>query len=361
MMQQWGYVRYYMKGEIKSQGSTSKNLFGKPQNIENRINNYFDDYVSSINSGNNSFIEFLEEPQFNFSNKLIRAVKRNFAAYIQEKRNGFYNPITTMVQEVTNQQQDFIASWNRLNVLFQQPVNPYLIDGFQLKNGNIKNYKPEATSPADPSSNVVNTWFELQNDVNSIASAMTQFVTLTESNQTYNINSVSVTNYLVSDGTGTSIIEKQIFMPFTPQESFWLENGVTNKICYLIMNRTILDDKLYQDFKSKILNDIVNKAELKGDGNADVSEVFDAFWKTKVKPIFQKETQTAKSFVDKFQTETAKNFVKFTPFNKNKNRNFTFTEIASPTDNEKNSIRDLGKTVNTNTDKTVWNGKIKLN
>jgi hypothetical protein len=122
-----------------------------------------------------------------------------------------------------------------------------------------------------------------------------------------------------------------------------------------------LDDKLYQDFKSKILNDIVNKAELKGDGNADISEVFDSYWKTKVKPIFQKETQTAKTFIEKFQNETGKNFVKFTPFTKNKPRNFTYVEIASPTENEKNSIKDLGKTVNTNTDNTVWNNKVKFN
>jgi hypothetical protein len=166
---------------------------------------------------------------------------------------------------------------------------------------------------------------------------------------------------LASDGTGTSVIDKQIFMPFTPSEQFWLNNGVTNKICYLIMNKTIIDDKEYQDFKSKILNDIVNKAELKGDGNADISEVFDSYWKTKVKPIFQKENQVAKAFVDKFATDTAKNFVKFTPFIKNKPRNFTFVEIASPTDSEKNSIKDLGKKVNTDTSNEVWNNKVKLN
>jgi hypothetical protein len=360
IMQQWSYERYYMEGEIKAQPGTFKNLFGKPQNIEKRINGYIDDYVSTINSGNNGFIEYIESSQFNFSNKLIRAVKKNFTTYVQEKKNGFVNGLTTIVQEITNQQQDFVASWNRLNVLFTAP-SPNLLDGFQLKNGNIKIYQPTQTNAVDPSSGVANTYLELEKDAKAVAVAMKDYITLIESNQTYNINSVSVTSNLVQDGSGKSTIGKEVFNPFTPGESFWTQYGLSNKLSYLVMNKTIIDDKSYQDFKSKILNDIVNKAELKGDGNADISEVFDSYWKTKVKPIFVKENQVAKAWVDKFQSDGAKNYVKFTPYNKNKTRNFTFIEKANPPEAEKNLIKDLGKKVNSNTDKTVWNNKVKFN
>ena len=70
MMQQWGYDRYYMSGKIEATGSDDENLFGKSQNIEKRINNYFGDYISKIQSGDNSFIDYLESPEFNFSNKI---------------------------------------------------------------------------------------------------------------------------------------------------------------------------------------------------------------------------------------------------------------------------------------------------
>ena len=48
MMQQWGYDRYYMSGKIEATGSDDENLYGKPQNIEKRINDYFGDYISKI-------------------------------------------------------------------------------------------------------------------------------------------------------------------------------------------------------------------------------------------------------------------------------------------------------------------------
>ncbi len=366
MMQQWGYSRYYMEGKFNSNTQTNKNFYGKPQNIEKRLNEYFGDYESSINSGNNNFIKWLESPNFNFSGKLIRAVKKNYSAFIAEKRASYYNAITATIQEVVNQEQNYTGILNRLNVLYLQ-TNPIVNDGYALQNGNIKVFKCTASDKVDPSSSPVpaNTYIEMQNDINLVSNALKEFEELIEKETSFTTSLGNLTGSLVKNGTGSQPLN--VFDPFTtPTDplgagNFWENEGNSNKVCYMIMNNVILDDKQYQDFKSKIINDIVNKKELSGDGNTELSTAFDAYWKDKVKPIFQKETQAAKSFVDKFSKETAKNFVKFTPYTKNKPRQFTFVQEANPGDVEKNAIKDLGKKVNVNTSNATWNDKVKFN
>jgi hypothetical protein len=205
----------------------------------------------------------------------------------------------------------------------------------------------------------------MQNDINLISNALKEFEELIEKEIPFTTNVGNLEGSLVKNGTGSQQLD--VFDPFTtPTDplgagNFWENEGNSNKVCYMIMNNVILDDKQYQDFKSKIINDIVNKKELSGDGNTELATAFDAYWKDKVKPIFQKETQAAKSFIDKFSKETAKNFVKFTPYAKNKPREFTFVQESNPGDVEKNAIKDLGKKVNVNTSNDTWNDKVKFN
>ena len=366
MMQQWGYQRYYMDGKIlaKAPGDES-NLFGKPQNIEKRLDKFFTSYASSIQSGSNNFIEFLEQKNFNFSKKLIRAVQKNFVSFVDERKNGFYNPITTIVQETTNQQQNYIAVLNRLNVLFTDAAAASIADGYALANGTIKVYRCNATDKIDPSSSPLpanNTKEEMVKDITSVANALVAFYDEIEKNQDFGAD---LKGSLVTNGQGNQSID--VFEPFTSPTDptfggqFWEGNNDTNKMGYLILSTVILNDKSYEDFKSKILNDIVNKVELRGDGNQEISRVFDSYWKDTIKNIYKNETQSAKTFVEKMEKDKLKNFLKFTPYNKNKKREFTFDQEASPVDAMKKAITNLGKKVNTNTSNKVWNDKIKFN
>jgi hypothetical protein len=365
MMQQWGYERYYMSGKIEATGSDDENLYGKPQNIEKRINEYFSDYTGKIQSGDNSFIDYLESPEFNFSNKLIRAVKNNYKAYITNKQSSFYNPITVSVQEVVNQEQNFIQLLTRLNVMYLTS-NPNVVDGYALANGNIKVYQCTATADVDPSSTPTppNTFIEMQQDITTVATSLKDFKTLIQKEITFPSSGGDLTGSLVTNGTGNQAIS--IYEPFTTAEDpsggdFWDAFGQTNKIAYLIMSNVISNDKTYQDFKNAIINDIVKNKELSGDGNTELSSVFDKYWLNVAKPIFQKETTAAKTFIEKFEKDTAKNFVKYTPYKKDKPRKFTFKQQLNPSTGEKDAIKQLGMKVNLDNSKTTWNNKIKLN
>ena len=354
-----------MSGKIEATGSDDENLYGKPQNIEKRINEYFSDYTGKIQSGDNSFIDYLESPEFNFSNKLIRAVKNNYKAYITNKQSSFYNPITVSVQEVVNQEQNFIQLLTRLNVMYLTS-NPNVVDGYALANGNIKVFQCTATADVDPSSTPTpaNTFFEMQQDITTVANSLKDFKTLIQKEITFPSSGGDLTGSLVTNGTGNQAIS--IYEPFTTAEDpsggdFWEAFDETNKIAYLIMSNVISNDKTYQDFKNAIINDIVKNRELSGDGNTELSSVFDKYWLNVAKPIFQKETTAAKTFIEKFEKDTAKNFVKYTPYKKDKPRKFTFTQQLNPPTPEKDAIKQLGMKVNLDNSKTTWNNKIKLN
>ena len=365
MMQQWGYDRYYMSGKIEATGSDDENLYGKPQNIEKRINDYFGDYISKIQSGNNSFIDYLESPEFNFSNKIIRAVKNNYKTYITNKQSTFYNPITVSVQEVVNQEQNLIQLLTRLNVLYLTS-NPNVVDGYALANGNIKVYQCTGTADVDPSSTPTppNTFIEMQQDITTVATSLKNYKALIQQELTFESSGGKLTGSLVTNGTGNQAIS--IYEPFTTAEDpsggdFWEAFDETNKIAYLIMSNVISNDKTYQDFKNAIINDIVKDRELSGDGNTGLSSVFDKYWLSVAKPIFQKETTAAKTFIEKFEKDTAKNYVKYTPYKKDKTRKFTFKQQLNPSTGEKDAIKQLGMKVNLDNSKTTWNNKIKLN
>jgi hypothetical protein len=365
MMQQWGYERYYMEGKFEVTKTTDENLYGKPQNIEKRINEYFSDYTGKIQSGDNSFIDYLESPEFNFSNKLIRAVKNNYKAYITNKQSTFYNPITVSVQEVVNQEQNFIQLLTRLNVLYLTS-NPDVVDGYALANGNIKVFQCTGTAPVDPSTPppAVNTYLEMEQDIKTVANDLKEFKTLIQKKLEFESSGGKLIGSLVTDGTGNQNIS--IYDPFTTAEdpsggNFWTAFDGTNKIAYLIMSNVISNDKTYQDFKNAIINDIVKNRELSGDGNTELSSVFDKYWLNVAKPIFQKETTAAKTFIEKFEKDTAKNFVKYTPYKKDKPRKFTFKQQLGPSAGETDAIKQLGMKVNLDNSKTTWNNKIKLN
>ena len=370
MMQQWGYYRYYMEGEIKANNNTTNsNFFGKSQNIEKRIDVFFDEYTKGINNSSNQFIDYLKKRQFNFSDKLIRVIKQNFKAYIEGKRSGYYTPITNILQQIVQQELNWTAVMNRLNVLFQSSNN-FLYDGYALKNGTIKVYQCAGTTDIDSSSQPVpsTTLVEMDQDVTKVATDMKAFYDLMIKQLTYTTSSGKIVGNLVKDGLNNQeALDKNVFTPLTNPKNpvgsgeFWEGGDKTNKIGYLILNSVIVNDKEYQNFKSKILNDVVNKQELKGKGNQEIERVFDDYWKDKIKPIYEKENAATKEFIEKFEKEDAKNFMKYTPYNKDKARKFTFTQVASPSDAEKTSIQNLGKKVNVNTSNNNWNDKIKLN
>jgi hypothetical protein len=204
----------------------------------------------------------------------------------------------------------------------------------------------------------------MQQDITTVANNLKEFKTLIQKELTFPSSGGNLTGSLVTDGTGSQAIS--IYQPFTTAEDpsggdFWEAFDETNKIAYLIMSNVISNDKTYQDFKNAIINDIVKNKELSGDGNTELSSVFDKYWLNVAKPIFQKETTAAKTFIEKFEKDTAKNFVKYTPYKKDKPRKFTFKQQLNPPTPEKDAIKQLGMKVNLNNSKETWNNKIKLN
>jgi hypothetical protein len=153
LRQQWMLERTYTDGEFNVTLSTNAQnvqLFGKPYNVEKRINEIFSDLIADVKGGDEGFIQILNGGKFNdkekktydFSNKVIRQVKDNYVKFLQEKKGVYQNPVTMITQGMVNVQQDYIPKLSRINTItYQVPAFADTgTDGFAKKNGQITTY-----------------------------------------------------------------------------------------------------------------------------------------------------------------------------------------------------------------------------
>ncbi len=77
------------------------------------------------------------------------------------------------------------------------------------------------------------------------------------------------------------------------------------------------------------------------------------------KPVFLEENNITKSFIDNLEKNDLKDYLIYTPFDKNKQRNFTFTTVDNAGPSQKSSkeslIKGLANTTNQNTNVMTWN------
>ena len=95
-------------------------IIGKPANIQTRIDNVFKDYVADIESDDKTtqdrFINFMSTNK-GFSPKVIRQLRMNLKNFVVGKKGSYQNAVSTLTQDITNQQQTYIQYLTRANVL----------------------------------------------------------------------------------------------------------------------------------------------------------------------------------------------------------------------------------------------------
>ena len=94
--QQWMMERTYQDGKFLQTKTTNTVLFGKPYNLEKRIDNIFEELVKDIENGNEGFIEFLKENINCFQDwecschqSLIRTMKFAVQVFLNFENNFF--------------------------------------------------------------------------------------------------------------------------------------------------------------------------------------------------------------------------------------------------------------------------------
>jgi hypothetical protein len=375
--QMWTFNRDYQTGKILyTVGNVDTYLFGKPKNVEVKINEVFNDFITDINNDSDGLISFIKGTPGNaknFSDKVITALKENYKKYISTtKKNNFQSALTKIIQDFTIVQQNYLQQISKANTVTYQPLaNRSGTDGFQQSNGFVKLYLISGTTKIDPSSipTPSNTFVELENDIIRIREDLNKFDTLTKNKVDFTFEGKAKNGKLIYNNT--EIPKNDVFVPFTDNVKM---NNPSFRRSYFILNDDIVDDAKYTAFKNQIIGSILSNSSLFGNGNTELEREFDAYWKNEVKPVFVDENKITEQFFNELTTKTLKDYLVYTPFSKTKKREFVFTTTIEGgeeayTNNRNSLIKSLGASNNTNNNKLTWNdlinavyiGKVKLN
>jgi hypothetical protein len=361
--QQWMLERNYTNGKfaISTIDETSI-LFGKPSNIEKRFDTIFGELVKNIKDDQEGFIEYISEPSKNLSPKLIRAIKENYFNFVSRKRGSFENAISTITQSLVNEEQSYLQTLGRLNtILYSATSGDTGTDGLQAKNGPVRIYVTSGTTDVHKSSSSQNTFLELVEDTVKIKDSIENFNTVIESNKkfTYPATSTEYEGVLVfatTNGKSNAVTVQEVFNPFSNNPQF---DSKPFRRVYMIVSDDVLDEKKYETFKQEIIGNVLGNKALLGDGSVDIEAIFDTYWIRTVRPIFLEENNITKSFIENLEKNDLKDYLIYTPFDLDKQRNLTFTSIdpSGPQQikTKENLIKGLANTTNQNTNVLTWN------
>jgi hypothetical protein len=359
LRQQWMLKRTYTDGEFNvfiDANIQKVKLFGKPYNVERRIDEIFSDLIADVKGGDEGFIQFLNKSTFDFSNKIIRQVKDNYVKFLQEKKGVYQNPVTMITQGMVNVQQDYIPKLSRTNTItYQVPAFADTgTDGFAKKNGQITTYITSGTSDVDTTSGVSSTLTELINDIKKIGENISAFNLATETQISFPYDGETYTGELVFPNDEIKIKTKDVFIPF--QETVFEDKSLRR--VYMLMSNDVTDSKKYETFRNNLIGNILINTALVGDNGKNLLEAFNNYWDVQTKPNFVRENNITKELIDKKEKGDLVRFLKFDPYTKGKKRVFTYTTENADSDNQITLIKGLGQVGNLNTDAKTWNDQI---
>ena len=388
VMQNWSMERNYTKGSFQAgTGNNDTYIFGKPNNVQSKIDTIFNEFINDINSDNEGLVNFLKgtvaNPK-NFAPRVISTLKDNYKKYITTtKKNTFQSALTKIIQDICLVEQNLILNISKANTLSYTSPGGYGTDGLQQKNGKVQIYLISGTTNVSPSNKSIysDTFVELKGDIVKIKNSLISFDTLTQTGVTFN----GYSGKLIY--TSNEITKNQTFIPFSSLfvdrylGDVYKQNSLRR--CYFILNDDIIDTTKYSVFKKALIGNILTNPSLFKGGYDALEKEFDAYWLTddninnlkSVKTIFNDENTLTDKFLNELETKTFKNYLNFIPFDATTKRQFTFRTDQQTINIEGNIqqkellIKSLGLSTNSNNDNKTWNdninsvyiGKVKLN
>jgi hypothetical protein len=353
MRQEWMISRDYWSGNIID--GTTVQLFGKPSNIQQRVDTIFEALSLNISQGDDNFIQFISKTEKQFSPRLIQTVKDNYKNFLKDKKSSYLSPIFKIVQDLTTVEQSYIQTVARMNMISYPGVPNTGTDGLQAKSGPVRVYYTSDDK-------VPNTLSGILADISKIRTDLVEFNTILNSNSTftYTANNTKYTAPLVFDvtpkGLSNQLETKDVFNPFSTTPDF-ADNKAFRR-AYMILSNDVIDAKKYEAFKKALIGNVIGNAGIIGKGFDDIEKQFDAYWLTIAKPQFVTENNITKEFIDNVEKDKLKKFLVYTPYDKKERVLKYTTESAASTlnvDSQKNMVKGLGASTNQNTNKTTWN------
>jgi len=347
--QQWMLERNYTRGKLSVDTANDLILFGKPANLEQNIDSIFQLYLTELEKPETKDLFLDKINNSNLSDRAKKTIKENYINFINGKRSNFTNDLNTIVQELVKEEQIFVNTLGKVNVITYEVDTDKGTDGYQLKNGNVITYLTSGTTDIDKSSKgASDTWDELVIDILQVKSDIGSFNEVIEEQQSVRKRGVNRAGYFIypvgENGKNTKAepTTDGVFVPFSTGE---LQNNDTFKKQYMILSNDILDVNKYESFKTAIIGNVVNSQFLLNDGDANVTKIFDDYWVKFARPKFEEENNLTIDFLDYVENNKLKKFTNYKPFS-TKQRVFEFTTNYTVSDSIKNDQKELIKSLN---------------
>lgn len=382
MLQLWSLQKIYQRGTFLVDMTMTEDvyLFGKPDSIQKLFDPYFKDYEDAINTNvfndQDGFITFISKPQKSFTAKTIKQIKRNYSAFIKNKKSTFLTALFNIIQEVTLQEQNYLQFIARANTVPLSSNSPGTgTDGYQEQNMTIRVFETSGTTKVAANASTTDTLTEMIEDIKKIRTDLISFYLKTNSSVKFDYNGTQYEGWLIYGTTTpgsspTPTIQDvigQVFYPFNQTKNTNFDNSdFFNKQfrrMYLFCSQDLKDDS-YGNFKEALIGNLKNATELTT-GGADYRQIeveFDAYWKVMAKKYFDDENAITSKFLSDMENSDTqlKNFLNYNPF-PSKERVLTYKLFKPPLTSQTTMIKSLGASTNLASNKLTWNDQVSTN
>lgn len=367
ILQIWSLGNIYQEGTLAVNTSNLVYLFGKNENYQKNIDTIFSGLIADIKDNDSNtqdrFINWINQPNKKFSKRAIRIMTDNYENFIKNKKSTYANAVAKVIQDTTNTQTNYLQILSRANVIPFSGSTWSGTDGYEQKNGNVAIYNLTGKT---------NSLTELTQDISKIGTNIREYYDILKSQTEVDYNGKKYKGYLTYWDSSSKPEEllANVFYPFSTNEYFVKYKSFRRQ--YVILSNDVKDEN-YQTFKRAVLGELLTNPRIAGQNSFDnFEEEFDAFWLKQAKPAFDEEDGITRAFLDEIEKNKLKNFLVYTPFPLNKERDFDYSKTINPTDQQKKLIKSLGAKNNSNNEKSVWNredgsssnvfiSKVKLN
>lgn len=326
------FKRNFVNGTFNINETTTQEvqLYGKSDSYEGRVNSVVDKILSDIDSNTNPLIsELITTNKYgDASGTTIRMIKDNLTNFVNNLKTEFPLKLSTTIQDITTQEQELVSLISKINLIQQG------YDGIINKQGIPTMY--QLTYLESTQINLNENYLSVGNKLQSYYDKL---------NGEWNI--VKESNW---DDTNSVFILLDDSISLTDEENRF----------YILMYQTLADKNTKDGFINTVITkNVIDNSEKRGEKNLkdNFTKIVNNLLST-YKKEYKKETELFKTIKNDSVYTTS---IKDSYYKNVTTRNTSFVTNLTADDSLKNQLKSIYSTVNTNTDKTTYNGKVNLN
>jgi hypothetical protein len=332
--------RNFNVGKFDEYGTSSElPIYGKPNNVENKVNKLFEETVSDIKKRNDPFMVIIDKSN-NLKNTDKKEIERRLIKFVEDSKTEFSLNLNNDLSNLINIQQDYIQNIRKFNLILTKT------DGSLTSDNKPLTYNLSADTSSGDTYNLLKTSYTKIKDKH-----ITFFNEPSNIIQNDQLLFLANNKYLPKDALFNDIRTGQ---PSWVKSDSNINNDDARNRFYQVMAQIFYTDTKKSALKEFILNSQVysNKTVV---GN-EIDKAIDDCVKT-----YNNYTKNNIEVYGKIKNSTAYKDLTQSPLNDADKYVFGYVTTNSGTNDQNKRISDLYSTNNLNNDFKTFDGKVKFN